>query len=86
MKELEWYLGETYSNSCHTAIMTEKPSTLPEPEMSKIIPDTGVSLLKTDAQMTYLENNNIDESIHQKLRKKDVYETDTHKIYNIIVG
>ena len=36
--------------------------------------------------MTYLEKKNINETIHQKLRKKDVYESDMHKIYNIIVG
>ena len=36
--------------------------------------------------MTYLENNNIDEAIRQKLRKKDVYESDMHNIYNLIVG
>ena len=35
--------------------------------------------------MTYLENKNIDDTIHQKLRKKDVFETDMKKIYNIIV-
>ena len=32
------------------------------------------------------KKNNIDKSILQKLRKKDVYETEIHKIYNIIVG
>ena len=36
--------------------------------------------------MTYLEIKNIDKAIHQKLRNKDVYETDMHKIFNIIVG
>ena len=36
--------------------------------------------------MTYLEKKNIDEVICQKLRKKDLYETDMHKIYNLIVG
>ena len=35
--------------------------------------------------MTYLEKNNIDEAIRQKLSKKDVYETDMHKIYNLIM-
>ena len=35
--------------------------------------------------MTYIEKNNIDEAIFQKLRKKDVYKSDMHKIYNIIV-
>ena len=34
--------------------------------------------------MTYLKNNNIDEAIYQKMRNKDVYETDIHKIYNLI--
>ena len=36
--------------------------------------------------MTYLEKKNIDEAILQKLRKKDVYKSDMHKIYNLIVG
>ena len=36
--------------------------------------------------MTYLNKNNIYESIHQNLRKKDVYESDMHKIYNLIIG
>ena len=36
--------------------------------------------------MIYLKRDNIDEDIHQKLRKKDVYETDMYNIYNIIVG
>ena len=36
--------------------------------------------------MTYLEKNNIGEAIRQNLRKRDVYESDMHKIYNLIVG
>ena len=36
--------------------------------------------------MTYLDKKNIDEAIRQKLRNKDVYESDMHKIYSIIVG
>ena len=36
--------------------------------------------------MTYLEKNNIDEAIREKLRKKDVYELDMHKIYNLFVS
>ena len=35
--------------------------------------------------MTYLKNKNIDKAIRQKPRKKDAYETDMHKIYNLIV-
>ena len=33
-----------------------------------------------------LIKKNIDEAIPHKLRKKDVYETDMHKIYNLIMG
>ena len=40
----------------------------------------------SDGEMTYLENKNIDESIRKKLGKKDVYESDMHKIYNLILG
>ena len=46
----------------------------------------GVERHKMDVQMTYLKNNSIDEAIHNKLRKKDVYETYMHKIYNLILG
>ena len=33
-----------------------------------------------------MEKNDIDEAIHQNLRKKDVYESDMQKIYNLIMG
>ena len=36
--------------------------------------------------MTYLEKKNIEKYIHQKMRNKDVYESDIHNIYNIIMG
>ena len=36
--------------------------------------------------MTYLEKKNIDEAVRQNLRKKDVYKSDMHNIYNLIVG
>ena len=36
--------------------------------------------------MTYLEKKNIEKYIHQKLRNKDMYESDIHNIYNIIMG
>ena len=36
--------------------------------------------------MTYLKKKNINEAIRQKLRNKDVYKSDMHKIYNLIVG
>ena len=36
--------------------------------------------------MTYLKQKNIDKAICQKLRSKDVYETDMNKIYNLFVG
>ena len=35
--------------------------------------------------MTYLKNNNTNEAIRKKLRKKDVYQSDMHKIYNLIL-
>ena len=31
MKELEWYLGTTYSDSCQPDIMTENASNFPDP-------------------------------------------------------
>ena len=85
MKELERYLQETYSDSCQPAIWTENAATFPELDMPTRN-DLGAELSKIDGEMTYLEKNNIDEAIHQNLRKKDVYESDMHKIYNLIVG
>ena len=40
MKDLERYLGATYSNGCKLAIMTKTPATFPDPEMTANIPDT----------------------------------------------
>ena len=85
MKELERYLGTTYSDSCQPAIMTETAANFPDPDMPTIN-ELGTERPKTDGEMTYLEKKNIYEAIHQKLRKKDVYESDMHKIYNLIVG
>ena len=65
--------------------MTETVATFPDPEMPTIT-ELGTDRPKKDGEMNYLEKKNIDESIHQKLRKKDVYESDMHKIYNMIVG
>ena len=36
--------------------------------------------------MNNLKENNINKSIYQKLSNKDEYETNMHKIYNLIVG
>ena len=74
-----------YSDSCQTAIVIETPDTFPEPDIPKIIPDTGVDHPKTDAEITYLKKKNIDEAIYQKLRKKDMYETVMQNIYNNIM-
>ena len=82
MKELEQYGGETYSDSCHPSIMTETTATFPEPEMYTIT-DLGTELPKTDAEMNFLEKKNIDESIRQNMRKKDIYKSDMHNIYNL---
>ena len=54
--------------------------------MPTIIPDTGTKRPNTGVEMIYPEKNNIDEAIRQKMRNKDVYKTDMHKINNIIVG
>ena len=65
--------------------MTETPATFPKPDIPTI-PYTGIECQKTDAEITCLEKNNIDEAIRQNLRKKNVYESDIHKIYNLIIG
>ena len=49
------------------------------------ITDFGTERPKIDGEMTYLEKNNINEAIRQKLRNKDFYKSDMHKIYNLIV-
>ena len=64
--------------------MTETPATFPDPVMLTI-PYLGIDHPKTVAEITYLEKN-IDEEIRQNMMKKDIYESDMHKIYNIIVG
>ena len=43
------------------------------------ITDLGTDIPETDGDMTYLKKT-IDEAIRQKLRNKDVYESDMHKI------
>ena len=53
--------------------MTETADNFPNPEMPTIT-DLGIVRPKIDGEMTYLEKNNIDEAIRQKLRKKYVYE------------
>ena len=86
MKDLDRYLGETYTNSFQPVIINETPYTLPDPYIPTIIPDTGFECPKTDVEMNYLENKSTGKAIHQKLRKKDIYKTDMHNIYNLIVG
>ena len=46
----------------------------------------GAERPKMEGEMTYLKKKNMYEAIHKKIRKKDVYESDMHKIYNIILG
>ena len=85
MKELERYLETTYSDICQTAIMNKTAANFPDPDMPTIT-DLGIERPKTDGEMTYLEKNNIDEAIRQKLRKKDFYKSDMHNIYNLVVS
>ena len=85
MNDTEQYIGVTYSNSCQPYIMTNTPETFFDPDMPKIIPDTGVNRPNRDTDMTYLKNKNIYEAIYQKLRKEYLHETNMHNIYNIIV-
>ena len=66
--------------------MNEIMETFSDPYITTITPDTGVEFPKMDAKVTYLENNNINEDICQKLRNKDVYETGMQNIYNLILG
>ena len=50
------------------------------------ITDLFIELPKTDVDMTYLYKKNINETNRQNLRKKDVYESDIYKIYNLMLG
>ena len=52
--------------------MAETTAILPDPYIPTIT-DLVTERPKIDTEMTYLEKKNIDESIHQKLRNKDVY-------------
>ena len=72
MKDMERYLGAIYIDRFQTAIMAEKLGTLPEPDMSTVILDTGFRHLKTDKETTYLENNKIDKTIHQN-QVREIY-------------
>ena len=48
--------------------------------------DTGSKRPKTDTKMTYLKKKNTSDSIRQKLRKRDKYDTNMYKMYNLVVG
>ena len=65
--------------------MTKTLDTFPDPDMKKIIPAMGADSPNTDRERTYLEKKNIDNSNYKKVMNKDVYVTDMHKIYNLIV-
>ena len=66
--------------------MTETPETFPDPEIPTIISATVVKRPKMEAYITHLKKKKNYTTIHKKLRKKGVYETDIHKIYNNILG
>ena len=63
--------------------MTETVATFPNPEMPTNT-DLGTERPKTDGETTDLTKKNKD--TRQNLRKKYVYESDMHKIYNLIIG
>ena len=85
MKKLEHCLGTTYSYICQNEITTKKNDTFPKSEIPTIVTDNGDKHSKTDAKMTYIENKNTNEAIHQKLWNKYEYETNMIKIYNLIL-
>ena len=86
MKDLERHHGETNRDICQPNIMTKKRDNFPDPDIPTILPDTVTKGPKTDMKMVCLIKKSIEESLHKKLSIKDVYETDMHKIYNLIVG
>ena len=66
--------------------MSETMANFPYIYITKTSPDTFMEHPKINSEITYLEKKNIYEVILQKLRKKDVYEPDMYKIYNLILG
>ena len=64
--------------------MTDTPATFTDTEITTIT-DLVTEIPKIDSEMTYLWKKNINESIHQNMSNKDVYESYMHKIYNLIV-
>ena len=54
MKELERYLGESYSDIYQSAIMTETLAAFIDPEMMTILKENVYKHLKTDNKITYL--------------------------------
>ena len=65
--------------------MTETVATFPNPEMPTIT-DLVIELPKNIRRDGLSKKKNIGEAIRKNQRKKDVYQSDMHKIYNIIVG
>ena len=66
--------------------MNDVPVTFIDRDMPTINPYKDVNLPKSDIEMTYPEKKNINEVINHKPRKKDIYETNMHNIYNLIVA
>ena len=62
MKELNWYLGATYSDSLDPSIMDDTAATITDLEMPTIT-DLGTECPKTNGDMTYPDKNNIYEAI-----------------------
>ena len=71
IKEMEQYLGTTYSDIFQPAIMTETLAALPDPEMPNIL-DSGIYKPKIYVEKNYLNKRNIYKYIYQKMRKKYV--------------
>ena len=65
--------------------MTETAATFPDQDIPTIT-YLGIERPKIDGEMTYLNKNNTYGAILQNLRKKDVYESGMHQIYNLILG
>ena len=80
MNELERYLGATCIDIFQPDIIKKTPTIFPDLHMTTIITDMGANHPKMEGEMTYIWKKNIGEAIHNKLRKKDMYETSMHKI------
>ena len=63
MKDLDWYLGVTYSYICQSAIMTDAPETFPDLDMPTIIPHINELPQKEEHKLGHPSKTNEEGSV-----------------------